>query len=202
MKRILATALALALITDSSALTVHPVELSELVEASEHILVGRIEMGQLIDGNCGTRYVLRVKESLKGARAEGTAVLFSNPAPMAIGSDYLVFLGTEGAALTPILSSSSFRPGPSPDREKLCSKNRPRLTVNVWGIGAFKISGTYETAGYVAIFDDYMVRMPSELEAIKLDLARRYDTDTNVGAVDFELLRKNLKSTLTPPEPN
>jgi hypothetical protein len=197
MKNLLALALALGLATDAGATKVRPVELSELAEESEHILVGRIEMGQVIAGNCGTQYIVRVEESIKGGLPKGSAALFSNPASMTIGSKYVLFLGSEGAAFTPLLSTSSFGPGPSPERQELCAKNRPRLTVNIWGVGAFKVSGTYETAGHVAIFDDYMVHMPTGLQVKKLDLARRYDTDTAVGAVDFESLLTSLKSAST-----
>ncbi len=66
MKKLLALSLGLDLATYTGATTVRPVQLSELAEESEHILVGRIEMGQVIAGNCGTRYIVRVEESIKG----------------------------------------------------------------------------------------------------------------------------------------
>ena len=197
MKNLLVISLALFLVTDAGATTVRPVELSELSEASDHILVGRIEMGQVIDGNCGAQYIVRITESLKGGLKAGSSALFSNPAPMTIGSNYVLFLGKDVAAFAPIVSKNTLGAGTSPERAELCAKNRPRLTVNIWGKGAFKVSGTYETAENVAIFDDYMVRMPKDLEPRKLDLAKRYDTDTDVGAVDFESLRALLKSPST-----
>ncbi|WP_229668568.1 hypothetical protein, partial [Arenimonas soli] len=192
MKLRFAICLGLLLPGAAYATKVRPVELSELTEASELVLFGRIEMGQVIPGDCGNRYIVKVMEAYKGSYGESASVLFSTKAPMTIGSHYVLFLSRNETSFTPLYSTSSFGPGPDPERVRICEKNRPRYTVNIWGVGAFKVTGTYQSSERVAFFDDYMVHMPERVDTIRLDPSKRYDIPRDEGAIEFEALRQLL----------
>src|SRR5687768_4330903 len=88
------------------ATTVRPVELQELASESEVVVQGQIQLSQLLDGECGVRYIIKIDESFKGRIKPGASLLFSSAKPLTTGSRYVLFLGKEGVAFTPLLSTS------------------------------------------------------------------------------------------------
>ena len=198
MMKIIASCCLCFLAFSASATKVRPVEIAELASESELIIFGKIQLSQVIDGDCGVRYVATIDESYKGNLKPGTSLLFSSAKPLTTGISYVLFLSKEGSAFDPILSTSSFGPRPDPERARVCARNRPRYTVNVWGNGALKVTGTYESSTRVAVFDDFMILMPKTARAKKLNPEDRYDIDKDSGGIDFNHLRKLLKTGQAP----
>lgn len=170
-----------------------PVQIGELINASELAIYGQVQQGQLIAGGCGVRYIVKVQESYKGSRKIGTALLFSSPEPLIVGSNYVLFLGKDNAAFEPLASTNTFGLRPSPEKARICARNRPRYTVNLWGLGALKVTGTYQSKTRFAVFDGFMIRMPNAVRIKKLDPQSRYDIDRTSDGVEFDALRRMLK---------
>jgi len=182
----------------ADATKVRSVELQELAGESELIVQGQIQLSQLLDDDCGVRYVIRVEETFKGNIRPGASLLFSSGKPLTTGSRYVLFLSKEGAAFEPLVSTNSLM-SPDPERARKCKQIRPRYTVNVWGKGALKITGTYESSTRLAVFDNFMIVMPKGSSIKKLKPNIRYDVDDADGAMDFEAFRKVLRSKTKQP---
>jgi hypothetical protein len=193
-RNLIAAGCALLLAASAQATQVRSVKLAELVDRSELIVFGRIELSQVIDGDCGVRYVVRIDEAYKGNLAPGGALLFSSDKPLATGQRYVLFLSQDAAAFEPIMSTNTFGPGPDPERVRLCNRNRPRYTVNIWGKGAFKVTGTNQSSSRMAHFDDVMILMPEGAGASKVDPESRYDLYLDDARIDFQSLRTLLKA--------
>ena len=198
MKHILATWCIFLLALPAGATKVRPVSLTELTENSELVVYGQIQLGQIIAGDCGVRYVVKIEEAYKGRLGPDTSLLFSSDKPLLTGSRYVLFLSKESEAFNPILSTNSFGPRPDPERVKVCQRNRPLYTVNVWGTGALEVTGTYASAAKVAVFDDFMILMPKGAKVGKLDSSERYDVERDTGTIEFGILRGLLKRNPNP----
>lgn len=200
MKYILAICYGLMFAGPALAIKVAPVQIEELIHNSESIVHGRIELGQMIPGNCGVRYVVRVEESYKGDAKTGGSVLFSSGKSLLVGSRYVLFLGSEPNPFDPLLSSTSTGPSTQEalERARTCRKNRPRQTVNLAGDGAFRVTGTHPAGAAMATFDDRRIYMPKGIQSGKRDREARYDVDSDNGILDFRSLRKLVLGGLPP----
>ncbi|RZI56279.1 MAG: hypothetical protein EOP14_05885 [Pseudomonas sp.] len=191
MKHILALCI-LLLALPAGATKVRPVSVDELAQNSELVVYGKIQLAQIIAGDCGVRYVVKIEEAYKGHLGAATSVLFSSGKPLLVGSTYVLFLSKDSEAFDPILSTNSFGPQPDPDRVRTCQRNRPLYAVNVWGNGAVKVTSTYASKAKVAVFDDYMILMPKGTKVSKLDPSTRYDIDRDIGSIEFGAFRDLL----------
>jgi hypothetical protein len=180
------------------ATTVSPVTVQELLQESEIAVPGRIELSQVVPGDCGVRYVVHVQETFKGSAKKGSRLLFSSKKALTTGSRYFLFLNKEESRFDPISSTNSLGPKPDPRRVQMCKRNRPRYTVNVWGNGAFKVTGTMLSDTPVVTFNDSMVHMPKSLKPWRMDQTFRYDVDRDQGAVDAGDLKRLLKRLQAP----
>lgn len=202
MTKIFVACFALLCAASAGATKVRPVELQELVDESELIVHGQIQLSQLIAGNCGVRYVVRIEESYKGAFKPCASLLFSSGKPLTTGDKYVLFLSKDAAAFEPILSTSSFGPRPDPERARECKRNRPLYTVNVWGNGALKVTRTYESSTRVALFDRFMIVMPKSAKTMSVNPGMRYDDiDRDDGGIDFASFRRLLSPKPAPKKP-
>ncbi|RYG64818.1 hypothetical protein EON80_18510 [bacterium] len=192
MKQVLALCIFL-LALPAGATKVRPVSVGELAQSSELVVYGQIQLAQIIAGDCGVRYVVKIEEAYKGRLAPDTAVLFSSEKPLLVGSTYVLFLSKDSEAFDPIISTNSFGPQPDSERVKTCQRNRPLYTVNVWGNGALKVTSTYASKAKVAVFNDFMILMPKGTKAGQLDPTTRYDIDRDTGSIEFGALRDLLQ---------
>ncbi len=69
-----------------------------------------------------------------------------------------------------------------------------RYTVNIWGNGALKITGTYSgTAKEAVVFDDYLIKPDKSLAVTTLGAYDRYDNDRNDTAMDMKAFSAHLE---------
>ena len=198
MKHIFAACCIFLSVFPASATKVRPVSIAELAQNSEQIVYGQIQLGQIIVGNCGVRYVVKIEEVYKGRWRPAMSILFSSGKPLLTGSRYVLFLSKDSQAFSPILSTNSFGPQPDPERAKTCQRNRPLYAVNAWGTGALKVTGTYASKAKVAVYDDFMILMPKGTKVGKLEPSDRYDTEQDSGSIEFGTLRDLLRGKPVP----
>ncbi|GAB6197581.1 hypothetical protein [Lysobacter xanthus] len=192
MKYFLAACLLFFSALSAKATIVRPVTISELAKSSEQIVYGRIELAQIIAGDCGVRYVVTIEETYKGRWRPRTSVLFSSGKPLQVGSRYVLFLSKDSEAFSPLLSTNSFGPQPDPGRASLCQRNRPLYAVNVWGTAALEVTGTYASKVKLAFYDDFMIHMPQGAKVGKLEAGDRYDIERDHLSIEFGALRSIL----------
>lgn len=198
MKHVLAACCLLLISLQAGATTVRAFSVEELAQNSEQIVYGEIRLAQVIRGDCGVRYVVRIEETYKGTWRPATSVLFSSDKSLQVGARYVLFLSKDSQAFSPILSTSSFGPQPDPERVRVCQQNRPLYAVNVWGVGALKVTGTYASKAKMAIYDDFMIRMPKGTKVGKLEPDNRYDMEKEAGGIEFDVLRNLLRNKPAP----
>lgn len=180
--------------TAASATTVYGVSLEELYLESSLVVSGVIESGQILPNDCGVAYTIRIDDRFKGGAKPGELLTIEKHGPTQIGARYFFFLSNTEDEFRPIMSTNSGAMNHRAEYLKRCRDVRPSYTVNIWGHGALKVTGTYNSAVKEAVvFDDFLVKPPKELTVTTLGPRDRYDNDREDTAMDLGALSTHLR---------
>lgn len=194
MKRFAFALFALAVSFATSATTIYGVSLDKLYAESSIVVAGVIESGKILPNDCGVVYTVRIDRKYKGDAAPGDVLTIEKYGSTQIGARYFLFLSETSEEFRPILSTNSGATSHRAEYMKRCKDVRPAYTVNIWGNGALKVTGTYNGAVKEAvIFDDYLVKPDKGLIVTTLGPRDRYDNDRNDAAMELNTFSDYLE---------
>jgi hypothetical protein len=174
MKRVLIFLSCVVLADSALATIVRPIPLQELYQNSAIVVRGRIESGRLLADDCGLEFGVRVTKGFKGAKS-GT-LLFFRGNTIQVGGDYFLFLDPRESDTSAPMRAAF---------ETTCKGKLPPLEVNVFGVGAMKVTGTYnKRVSRAVVVDDFMIIQPKDLPVTQLKARQRYDNDHNDTVFD------------------
>ncbi len=170
----------------ASATIVRGVSIEELYNESSIVVSGEIESGRVLPKDCGVAYTVRVENTYKGEPKTGDALTVEMYGPAQVGAKYFFFLSETAEEFRPLLSTNSGAMNRRAEFLERCKDVRPAFTVNIWGNGALKITGTYNSSVKEAVvFDDYLVKPDKTLKVTTLGPNDRYDNDRNDSGIDL-----------------
>lgn len=183
-----------ALSPAASATIVRGVSLEELYDESSIVISGVIESGRVLPKDCGVVYTIRIERRYKGEAKAGDVLTVEKYGPAQVGAKYFFFLSKTTEEFRPILSTNSGAMNRRAEYIERCKDLRPAYTVNIWGNGALKVTGTYNGAVKEAVvFDDYLVKPDKSLVVTTLGPRDRYDNDRNDSAMEVGAFSDYLK---------
>ncbi|MCA9181625.1 MAG: hypothetical protein KDA51_09230 [Planctomycetales bacterium] len=193
----------LVVATAATATKVVGVSLDRLYAESSSVVSGVIESGQVLANGCGVAYKIRVDENFKGTAKSGDVLTVEKYGPTQIGARYFLFLSPTEEEFQPIMSTNSGDMARRAEYINRCKSVRPGYTVNIWGNGALKVTGTYhDSLEDAVIFDDYLVKPPEQLEVTALKPSERYDNDQKLTAMELHAFSQHLRELYRSSEAN
>jgi hypothetical protein len=177
----------------ATATTFRAVSVEELYGESDLVVSGVIESGAILPKGCGVSYQVRVDRSFKGEATSGSLVTFRKYGPMQVGSRYFLFMSKPEKEFNPITSTNSRDMNMRAEHIQRCMDVQPPFTVNIWGNGALKVSGTYNDSVKKAVFfDNIVITPPERLATTTLKPRDRYDNDRIGTAMELEMFSEYL----------
>ena len=133
------------------ATTLPDLSYDRLVSLSDTVVVGEItgaRFGGTSELPCSAIYDVRITRVVSGPVKIDQVITVGPYSGMELGSGYLFFLGKTESAKRLIASTNSLAESDENAREKRCAKTtKPEYAVLMEGVGALKITDTYDTKG-------------------------------------------------------
>lgn len=130
----------------SSATTLAPIELAELVRSADIVATVQVVSGEVIGSGgetCGAKYRATVEEAFKGT-SNGATIEFGNYFGYEVGSRYVLLLVGPGRTYEPMLSTNSMQQEAKAQFLAKCAAKLSRPAVMHSGNGALRIRWTQE----------------------------------------------------------
>ena len=198
MRNILAAVMIATAVAPARATTFYDVSIEELYKESTVVVSGVIQSGSKLANDCGVAYTVWIDRTYKGADRSDKAITFQGYGPMEIGGRYFLFMSKTTEEFRPIMSTNSGDMDMRARYIQKCKSVRPLYSVNIWGNGALKVTGTYNsTVKNAVVFDQIVITPPVDLPVIQLKPSDRYDNDridTALNADDFAKYMDRLSS--------
>lgn len=198
MRNILAAAILVTAVAPVAATTFYAVTVEELYKESSVVVSGVIQSGSKLANDCGVSYTVWIDHAFKGAATSTKAITFQGYGPMQIGGRYYLFMSKSSDEFRPIMSTNSGHMNMRARYVEKCKNLRPPYSVNIWGNGALKVTGTYSsTVKEAVVFDQIMITPPDDLPVTELNRQDRYDNDridTVLNADDFAKYMNRLST--------
>ena len=198
MRNIFAAAILVTAVAPAAATTFYAVTVEELYKESSVVVSGVIQSGSKLANDCGVAYTVWIDRAFKGADTSTKAITFQGYGPMQIGGRYYLFMSKSSDELRPIMSTNSGDMNMRAKYIEKCKSLRPPYSVNIWGNGALKVTGTYSpTVKEAIVFDQIVITPPEDLPVTELKRQDRYDNDridTVLNADDFAQYMNRLST--------